>query len=390
MKNRLAILTLLCLCMTFIASGQNYVDSLTIELDSHYIKSDLPGFAVALVDQDRVIYEHGFGFADRLTKAPFTPETILNVGSVSKTIVGVALVKAIEDGSLTMDTEINSLLPFTIVNPYHKDVPILVRHLCSHSSTLLDTRHYRNTYIAPVENQYLSEGISQDFANFINGHPKMPMIDFLEHIYSEEGKWYRSRNFLKEKPGAVFHYSNLNAALAAYLIQTAAVKPFDFYTEEKILEPLGMTSSAWKTDYLDKSKFATRYFPNGDIVPDYALITYPDGGFYSCVADMAKFLVTIIKMSTGTSEYLNDKYTNILLPGDEDLDRVFWGINEDTRNVGHSGSDPGTQADLQFNLDRKIGRVILTNINAEDNKDLEEQYGDIFSILAKYEKLIIR
>lgn len=369
------------------AAGQQYLDSLTVALDSHFVKSDLPGFAVALVDQDKIIYQHGFGYADVATKTPFTPETINNVGSVSKTIVGVALVKAIEDGSLTMDMEINQLLPFTVVNPYYKDVPILMRHLCSHSSTILDTRHYRNSYIGD-DTQSSSEGVSQDFSNFINGHEKISLLEFLENILSSEGKWYRNRNFLREKPGAVTSYSNLNAALAAYLIQTAAAKPFDFYTEERILTPLEMNSSAWKPDYLDKTKFATRYFPNGDMVPNYSLITYPDGGFLSCVTDLAKFLSAVIKMSTGTSEFLNDKYTNILLPGDGDFDRAFWGINEQTRNIGHSGSDPGTQADIQFNLDRKIGRVILTNVNAEDNEELQEQYREIFSILATYEKLL--
>jgi CubicO group peptidase (beta-lactamase class C family) len=387
MNKRVAILFLLKCCVIIAATGQSYLDSLTVALDSHFVKSALPGFAVALVDQDKIIYQHGFGYADVASKTLFTPETINNVGSVSKTIVGVAVVKAIEDGSLTMDTEINELLPFQVVNPYYKDVPILVRHLCSHSSTILDTRQYRNTYVGNDE-EGSGEGVSQDFSNFINGHVKISMLEFLENILSSDGKWYRNRNFLREKPGAVRVYSNLNAALAAYLVQTATIKPFDFYTEERILKPLEMHSSAWKPDYLDKTKFATRYFPNGEVVPNYSLITYPDGGFLSCVTDLAKFLSSVIKMSTGTSEFLNDKYTNLLLPGDGDFDRAFWGINEQTRNIGHSGSDPGTQADIQFNLDRKIGRVILTNVNAEDNDKLQEQYREIFSILAKYEKLL--
>ena len=75
-----------------------------------------------------------------------------------------------------------------------------------------------------------------------------------------------------------------------------------------------------------------------------------------------------------------------MLPGDDDKDRAFWGMGEISRNIGHGGSDPGVQTDLQFNADYKVGRIILTNVNAEDNEILWEQYRGIHQILAKYEQ----
>ena len=56
-----------------------------------------------------------------------------------------------------------------------------------------------------------------------------------------------------------------------------------------------------------------------------------------------------------------------------------------SRNIGHGGSDPGIQTDMQFNADTKIGRIIFTNVNAEDNEALWEEYRGIHKILAKYE-----
>jgi len=87
-------------------TAQTYSDSLTIELTKHLNASDLPGFSVAIVNENGVLYQKGFGLANKENRKQFDSSTILNLGSVSKTVVGLALVKAIEDGKLTMDSEI--------------------------------------------------------------------------------------------------------------------------------------------------------------------------------------------------------------------------------------------------------------------------------------------
>ena len=60
-------------------------------------------------------------------------------------------------------------------------------------------------------------------------------------------------------------------------------------------------------------------------------------------------------------------------------------MNQQSGNIGHSGSDPGIQVDLQFNALTGIGRIIFTNVNAEDNEQMEEQYQTIHSIIKKFE-----
>lgn len=367
--------------------GQIQEDSLTHDLNKLWEGSDLPGFAVSIVTTNGIVYKHGFGYADKSMKTPFTTETIINVGSVSKTIVGVAVIKAIEDGSLTMDSEINEFLPFEVINPYYKDIPILVRHLITHSSTILDTRHYGKSYIPLFEDLDQNDSSISDFQKYIDQHQRFSLLEFLENILTPEGKWYKQRNFLNRKPGAVMQYSNLNAALSALLLENATFYPFKAYTEQRIFDTLMMNATSWSIDKIDMTKYATLYFPNGKTVPRYQLITYPDGGLLSNVDDLSKFLQEIIIVSKGTSGFLNDKYGELLLPGDGDLDRAFWGIGA-TGNIGHSGSDPGIQADLQFNKESKIGRVILCNVNAEDDEELYRQYLDIHNILSKYEDQI--
>ncbi|MBK8506547.1 MAG: beta-lactamase family protein [Saprospiraceae bacterium] len=374
-------------CYGATATGQNYADSLTEELTKLIKRSDLPGFAVALVNSEGIVYQEGFGYADRHTQNPFTPETIINVGSVSKTVVGVAVIKAIEDGALTMDSAINDILPFEIVNPYHKNVPILVRHLITHSSTILDTRYYGHTYVPMVKEFNVSDEPSDSFLKFIREHEEIRMMDFLEKILSKDGHWYKQRNFLNAKPGALMRYSNLNAAVTALVLEKTTHYPFAAYTQQRIFDTLAMSSTGWSMTEIDMNKYATLYFPNGDIVPRYKLITYPEGGLLSNVKDLSRFLKEIILVSEGKSEFLNQTYGELLLPGDEDLDWAFWGLDSG-RNIGQSGSDPGIQADLQFNADTKIGRIILCNVNAEEDEALFRDYREIKAILSKYEKKI--
>lgn len=367
------------------AMAQEFSETLTSELTSHYSTSDLPGFSVAIVNEQNVLYKNSFGFANKENQSKFETTTIQNLGSVSKTIVGLALVKAIEEGKLTMDTEINDILPFVVVNPYFEDDPILIRHLANHTSGILDTKNYGKTYI--LDDSFIeNENIHQDFLGFLKSHPPMELKDFLFNLLNKDGDWYRKKNFLKAKPGAQQSYANLNAALVAYIISLATKTPFEEYTRTRIFEPLGMRFTSWHIDKENQGAMATLYFPAGKQVPAYRLITYPDGGLLSNAEDLSIFLREMIKAYSGNSTYLEPEYAQIMLPGDQDTNRAFWGMGEKSRNIGHGGSDPGVQTDLQFNADSKIGRIILTNVNAEDNETLWTQYREIHDILAQYEK----
>ena len=375
---------LLTISMGSVVDAQDYAAILTDTLNQHFIKSNLPGFAVAIVNEKGTVYQKGFGYANKRTKRPFDPTTMEKIGSTSKTIVGLALVKAIQDKKLTLDTKINDILPFKIHHPYFKDTPILVRHLATHTSGILDTKHYGKTYIKD-DNLEKETDIHQDFLGFISSHEEISLKDFLFKILNPKGKWYKKKNFIKAKPGTQKEYANLNAALAAYVIEIVTGIPFETYTQTNIFLPLGMKNTTWHIEEQHQDLLATGYFPRGKVVPRYHLITYPDGGLHSNTVDLSLLLKEMIKAFNGISEYLPTEYARLLFPGDEDENRAFWGMGTISRNIGHSGTDPGVQTDMQFNADSKIGRVILTNVNAEDNEDLQVQYRAIHQILAKFE-----
>ncbi len=384
LKLRIFSFIILLTCSSKGLISQTSSDSLTLELLKHFEKSDLPGFSVAVVNEERVIYKEAFGYANKADQKAFETNTIENIGSVSKTVVGLALAKAIQDGKLSLDTEINEILPFTVQNPRHTTTPILVRHLANHTSSIIDSKYYRRSYVKDekLENK---DVVNRDYVNFLKLHKDMSIEDFLFAILNRKGNWYKRKNFSRAQPGSEKEYSNLNAALAAYIVEIATETPFEEYTKTKVFEPLKMNNTYWNKMEKGSAELATLYFPNGTIVPRYRLITYPDGGLHSTTDDLSLFLQEMILAYTGNTEYLPPPYNRLLLPGDDDDDRIFWGMGSKSRNIGHAGSDPGVQADLQFNADRRIGRVILSNVNAEDNEELWKQYREIHNLIAKYE-----
>ncbi|MEM6804365.1 MAG: serine hydrolase domain-containing protein [Bacteroidota bacterium] len=383
---KILILSLSLFLSSFISPlhAQVSLDKLHAELKAHYEASDLPGFSISVVYRGGNLITSSHGFADVKNQIPYSPSSLQNLGSVSKTFTGLALVKAIEHTELTMSSPINDFLPFEIHNPRFPDQPILVKHLANHTSSILDTKYYGQSYVLDIEPED-TEGMHTDYLEFIRSHEKMELADFVKKILSKEGKWYKKKNFLKSAPGTEKEYSNLNAAIAALIVEQSSGMSFKDFTWKYIFEPLKMNNTAWSFEDLPKEEQVTLYFPSKLIVPKFGLNTYPDGGLVSNVDDLKKYLTEMIRAFRGESTYLSYRYAKLLLPGDNDDFRAFWGMGEKSRNIGHGGSDPGAQTDIQFNADTRIGRIILCNVNAEDNEALWEQYSQIHKIIAKYE-----
>ena len=97
----------------------------------------LPGIAVAIVNDQKIIFSKGYGFADVEKKVPMEPGTICSICSISKLFTSVAVMQLWEQGKLRLDDSISSLLPgFNLKQQYAETVPITIRSLLTHSSGL--------------------------------------------------------------------------------------------------------------------------------------------------------------------------------------------------------------------------------------------------------------
>ena len=201
-------------------------------------------------------------------------------------------------------------MPFKIINPHFPKSAITIRHLATHTSTIQDTDFYDKTYIFDSKIILDIEGFPKEFIDTIktfNSNKRILLKDFIMNLVTKKGEWYSKKNFLKVPTGARSSYSNLGSAIAAYIIEIKTGMTFDEYTRKNILEPLKMNSSGWKRSRIDTSKHAKHYLLDMQSIPNYSLITYPDGGFRTSVSDLSKYLIEVIKGFDGNGKVLSKK-----------------------------------------------------------------------------------
>jgi CubicO group peptidase (beta-lactamase class C family) len=105
---------------------------------SDLVNTDLVGLSACKIRDGIIICQQSYGWANLEDKIPVTTNTLFKMCSVSKTITGAALMHLYDKGKFKLDDEINQYIPFTIKNPNNPTVPITIRMLLNHSSSLAD------------------------------------------------------------------------------------------------------------------------------------------------------------------------------------------------------------------------------------------------------------
>ncbi|HRB71288.1 MAG TPA: serine hydrolase domain-containing protein [Flavobacterium sp.] len=366
---------------TMTVSHKPAADSLTNRLQQLYNKGYFNGFGVAIVDDQGVRYKNGFGYANRATQQPYTENTIQSIASVSKTLVGIALLKAQELGKLRLDDPVNSYLPFEVINPNFPETTITIRHLATHTSTILDNENYlnKNYYLKP--NQDLN-GLPLVFDDTQILNPADSVVSlavFTKEMLAANGKWHNADTFLNKAPGVHYEYSNTGTTLAAYIIERATGEPFDVFTQKHILTPLQLKDSRWKFDAIDRTRLSRYYQDPETLLPYYTMSSYPDGGFMTTINDLSKYLQELIRGYNGKGTILSkESYREFFKPqlsAEHFTERntqnpysesyntgIFIGFGY-TGYIGHTGGDPGVMAMLFFDPKTSTGRIMMFNTN---------------------------
>lgn len=384
-------------------SEKNYAainETLMKNLQSAFEKDAIIGFSVSVIDDKGLIYENGFGYTDIELKNKYTPNTTQNIASISKTLIGVSLLKAQEQGKLDLNEPINKYLPFKIINPNYPDKPILIRHLAYHTSSIIDVDEvYSKSYVLKKSEHNENEGVYDWFSMPEN---KISLIEFIENSLTENGKWYTKEIFANTKPGEIREYSNIGAALCAQIIELATGQDYQSFTKEHIIRPLKMTSSGWSSKDIDTTK-RSRLFANKEmLIAEYSLITYADGGFITSNNDLGLFLTELMKGYKGAGTLLNkESYAKLFekqkFPNTETGEEfgVFMEFSKEFIKIkdyviGHNGSDPGVMTAMYFNPKTETGKILLVNTDSDFDDNFWPEVVLIWNSLIKYETELYR
>jgi CubicO group peptidase (beta-lactamase class C family) len=362
--------------------------SITSSIDSMMLKrmndAQLVGAGAAIIIDKKLIWSKGYGYANRENKVPFTTSTVVNIASVSKTITGACLMKAVEQGKLSLDEDINTYLPFKVHNPFFPTEKITLRNLATHTSSLNDRFPF-----------YTSDTL------YVNGKDSQEALgDFLQNYFAPRGKYYSKENFLDHKPGTFREYSNLGTALAGYIVEVRTGKKLNDYSREYLFKPLKMEDTGWFLSEINLKKHARLYQKQPDssikLIPLYGMTTYPDGGVRTSVNDLSHFFICLLNdgkfqnrqvlLEKTVQEMLRFQFDDVHKPENivpaELNSGIFWSTKMGGKRIGHNGSDFGVRTFMLSDLKREVAVILFFNTSLLEND--EAKFFGIYNELYQY------
>jgi CubicO group peptidase (beta-lactamase class C family) len=331
-------------------------DPLTSFVRDRMAAGRMPGIGAAVVLGDEVTWARGFGFANLRRRERVRRDTLFMLASISKTVICTAVLQAVEDGLLDLDADVNGVLPFPVRLPSHPWRPITARHLLTHSSGIRDRWH-----------------VWDDL--YVRGDSPIGLGEFLEGYLVPGGEDYRRANFYPVVPGTTYHYSNVGASLAAFLVEAASGIGFDEWCRDRIFLPLDMTRAGWHLADVPAHDVAMPYRWSPDrgryiALGQYGYPDYPDGALRTTAKQFAFHMGMVMNGGTWNGVRVLDRASvrelrRIQLPRIENAQGLIWyRFHLHGRTLwGHNGGDSGVATVAFFEPDTHTGVVVLANGN---------------------------
>ena len=300
-------------------------------------KQKIPGLSVTIMQNGKIIWSEGFGFADLENRVPVNPSTTrFRIGSVSKTLTADALAVLYENGKLNLDAIIQTYVPYFPVKKY----PITVRQVAGHIAGI---HHYLD------QSQFLSAARYNSVKESLD-------------IFKDDTLLF--------EPGTKYTYSTFGWNLLSAVIENASQTPYLEFMQKNVFEKLGMLhTTADKNDSIISGR--TRFYQlNRDTQINNA--TYVDnsnkwagGGFISTSEDIAQFASAHCKagfMKASTLELFTTSQK--LRDGKETGYGIGWSVGkeENIRSYyGHTGGSVGGITFMRVYPKEQFVIAILTN-----------------------------
>lgn len=247
----------------------------------------LTGAAWAFVHPDGEIDTGSAGFANFETRKPFSPDSRIHVGSVTKVLLATGILRLVTQGRLDLDDPVAQYLPgVRFNNPWQESHPVTVRHLLDHTAGLDDARLW------------------QMFSGRIV--PDVP----LSHAFS------RTDNVLqiRIRPGSRLSYSNTGYTLLAMIIESITGVRYEAYLDAHLLEPLDMQSSTFHFTTQEgvsaDPDLVWGHTDNGNPHPAVPVMLRPATQFTTTARDLAVFARFL--MSDGSIDGENFVQTELM------------------------------------------------------------------------------
>ncbi len=301
----------------------------------------VPGIAVGILDGGE-IQSHGFGVASVETGFPMRPDTMLQIGSISKVFTAHLAMTLVEEGRLELDTPVIEYMPDLQLGDKAARQALTMRHLLTHTSGLFG-------------DWFEDYGVGDDSLR-----KAIANIHTLRQI---------------APPGDVWSYCNSGFYIAGALIERLTDQMFETAMCERVLQPLGMTKATFFAHEAITYPTAVGHnLEDGEqnVARRYPLMRNANaaGGIIADVGEMLRFASAHMNRGEidgqrvlrpeSVAEMQREQTRAAVI---SDYYGLAWALRDrdDHRLVGHGGSTNGFRAHLVMVPSRQFAIVILTN-----------------------------
>ncbi len=223
----------------------------------------VPGLALAVVQNGKIIYARGLGVASVETGLPVTPDTLFRIGSITKPLTATAVMRLVEAGKLDLDRPVRKYLPWLAFSDESAAERITLRLLLSHSAGL------------PTDHSPIGRRDPEALEAYVRD--RIPTYRFIA------------------PPGKLYSYANPGPRLAGYIAQVVGGRPYTELMQDLVFDPLEMRRTTFDPTVAMTYPLAQSH----DLAGDGALSVqhryaedasgYPSGFAISTVLDLANF-----------------------------------------------------------------------------------------------------
>lgn len=331
-----------------------FLDKFSADFEEGLKNQRIPGGAVVIVKEGRVIFQQGFGVKESGKTEQVDEHTVFRLGSVSKGFASVLTGVLVDEALISWDKPVSGyLVDFKLNDPEQTD-RVQVKHILSHTSGLP-----RHAYTNLVE-----DGLSLD--RIIPRLERVPLI---------------------AKEGEQLAYQNAAYSVIEKVLEAQTELDFDSLLQQKLFEPLGMINSSANYDSIRYSE--NKAYPHvwysrakGRVPVKISKKYYnaiSSGGINASASDMGQWL----RLLTGyypeiiSEETLNEIFEPIATINNKRFSRYWDGVNKSHYGMGwrildnegqkivyHGGYVNGYRSEIAFDPDNGIGICVLINANS--------------------------
>ena len=319
------------------------VEKMNVVMDTY----DIPGVQLAIIKNEKLVYQQSFGLADPANNIAVTNESLFRIASLSKPITAIGILKLVDDTSLSLNQRVfgtGGILGTDYgTTPYGPGIEqITVRHLLEHTS------------------------------GWVN-NPFDPMFANVDFSHSEVISDMLDNRPLETTPGSTFYYSNFGYCVLGRVIEKVTGQSYEEFIKAAVLNPAGISAMELGGNTLEEQFINEVVYLDQEGISPYGTmnVTRMDshGGWIASATDLARFIAVIDRNSSKTD-----------IVSASALQELYFGFE----NWVFYGSLPGTSTAIS-RVNDEFSYVVLANTRTIPIKSILDNFNNILreEILAR-------